>query len=96
MALLIDNAKFENTDVTTSCYVRLQYQALKNGRTALVWLFPYISHTGYTENKEIHTNLPKTLNITVGVDEQQNLDVIHTHTKTALEAAGYNVIIDLT
>jgi hypothetical protein len=97
MGLLITNAKFKNTDIVApQVYARLQYFAHADGKKTNVKLIVSDNKVNALAYKEISTNLPETLIITLQDGQNQDLSTIHDMVKGVLEIAGFVVTIDLT
>jgi hypothetical protein len=96
MALLINNAKFKNTEVTApQIYARLQYVALPDGKTTAVSFLTGLNKAGALAYESIATNLPEQLKIVIPDGQAQDLATIHEVVKTELETKGFEVTIDL-
>lgn len=96
MALLVNNAKFKNTEVTSpEVYVRLQYVALADGKKVSVALLSGLNKENALAYNSIATNIPENLLIELPEGQVQDLATIHNVVKTELEAKGFTVTIDL-
>ena len=96
MGLLITNAKFKNTDIEVlQVYVRIQYFAHADGKKVNAKLIVAKDKADALAWKEIATNLPETLALTMGENQNQDLVTIHELIKGVLEIAGFGVTIDL-
>ena len=98
MSLLVKNAKFKNTEITApDVYIRLQYVAMANGKTASVVLMSGADKADALAWKAIPTNLPEQLLVTLEEGQSQDLATIHDLVKANLEALdlGLEVTIQL-
>ena len=96
MALIINNAKFKNTQVTApQIYARLQYVAYLDGTTTNVTLIASDNKANALHNKRIATDLPEQVIIVLAEGQVQDLATIHEAVKTELETKGFEVTIDL-
>jgi hypothetical protein len=96
MALLVKNAKFKNTQITApEVYVRLQYFAEANGKTASVALLTGLDKAGALAYDSIPVNLPEQLLVTIPEGQSQDLATIHAAVKENLEVLGVEVTIQL-
>lgn len=97
MALIVNNAKFKNSDVVVSTYTRLEFNSRRNGKEMLIVLFSYASKESFADNieNEIDVNLKKIINATLADGEIQSLETAHNYAKAALEDLGFEVTIDI-
>lgn len=96
MGLLITNAKFKNTEIDApQVYVRIQYFAQADGKKVNAKLIVAKDKADALAWKEISTNLPDSLALTLGDTQNQDLVTIHELIKGVLETAGFVVTIDL-
>jgi hypothetical protein len=97
MALIVNNAKFKNSDVEVQTYTRLEFNSRKNGKEMLIVLFSYASKDAFVNNNEneIEVNLKKIINASLAENETQSLEIAHNYAKAELEALGFEVTIDL-
>ena len=96
MALLVKKTKFKNTEVEVSnLYVRLQYFAFADGKKVSVKLITALNKDDALSYKELATNLPESLALTLSDEQEQNLATIHELVKAKLEESGFEVTIDL-
>lgn len=96
MALLINNAKFKNTEITApQIYARLQYMAYLDGKTTNVQLIASDNKANALQNKRIATDLPEQIVVTLADGQVQDLATIHDAVKTELETKGFQVTIDI-
>jgi len=98
MALLVKNAKFKNTEVTApEVYVRLQYLALADGKSASVLLMTGFDKAGALAYASVPVNLPEQLLVTLEEGQSQDLATIHDLVKANIEALdlGLEVTIQL-
>ena len=96
MALLINNAKFKNTEISTpELYVRIQFTALANGKSTTVTLITSDTKENALLFKKIDTNLAEQFLLEMLENETQDLAVIHNKVKAELEALGFEVSINL-
>lgn len=98
MALLVNNAKFKNTTITApQVYVRLQYFAQADGKSASVALLTGADKASAIAYYNIPTNIPEQLLVNIPEGQSQDLATIHTLVKASLEALdlGLEITIDL-
>jgi len=96
MGLLITNAKFKNTEINApQVYARIQYFCQMDGKKVNAKLIVAKDKADALAWKEISTNLPETLALTMGENQNQDLVTIHELIKGVLETAGFGVTIDL-
>ena len=98
MALLIQNAKFKNTEVLApTMYVRLQYLAQADGKKASVALIQALDKASALSWQTISTNIPESNLVTLSEGESQDLLTIHQKVKENLENLnlGFIITIDL-
>jgi hypothetical protein len=98
MALLVNNAKFKNTEVTApEVYVRLQYLAMADGKLASVALMTGLDKAGALAYAAVPVNLPEQLLVTLEEGQAQDLATIHDKVKASLEALelGLEVTVQL-
>lgn len=96
MALLINNTKFKNTDVTTpQLYSRIQFMAFPDGKKTGVKLFTALNKQGALNWQLIETDLPEQLVFEMAEGQTQDLATIHQLVKTELETKGFEVTIQL-
>ena len=96
MGLLVNNAKFKNTEINApQVYARIQYFAQADGKKVNAKLIVAKDKADALAWKEIATNLPETLALTLGDTQNQDLLTIHELIKGVLETAGFGVTIDL-
>jgi hypothetical protein len=95
MALLVNKAKFKNTEIQTpQMYVRLQYVAMADGLKTAVMLKSGLTKEAVSSGETVATDLPENLMIQMG-EQKQDLEVIHNLVKTELESKGFEVVINL-
>ena len=96
MALLINNAKFKNTEIEApQIYVRLQFVAFADGKTSSVQLLTGLNKQEALAWQSVSTNLPEQIFVNMKESESQDLATIHNAVKAKLEAEGFEVTIDL-
>ena len=98
MALLVNNAKIKNTELTApEIYVRLQYTAMPDGKKTTVLLLTGLNKELALTYQEIATNLPKGINLEMAEGQLQDLATIHELVKAHLEGLdlGLEVTIQL-
>lgn len=96
MGLLVNNVKFKNTEIDApQVYVRIQYFAAADGKKVNAKLIVAKDKVNALAWKEIATNLPDSLTLTMGENQNQDLVTIHELIKGVLEIAGFGVTIDL-
>lgn len=96
MGLLITNAKFKNTEIDApQVYARIQYFAQADGKKVNAKLIVAKDKADALAWKEISTNLPETLALTMGENQNQDLATIHELVKAELETKGFEVTIEL-
>jgi hypothetical protein len=98
MALLVKNAKFVNTQITApEVYVRLQYFADANGKSASVALLTGLDKAGALAYESIPVNLPEQVLVAIPEGDNQDLATIHNLVKANLEALelGLEVTVQL-
>lgn len=96
MGLLVNNAKFKNTDIDApQVYVRIQYLCQMDGKKVNVKLIAAKDKVDALAWKEIPTNLPEALLVVLAENESQDLATIHNAVQSQLESKGFEVNIDL-
>lgn len=96
MALLIDNAKIKNTEISApQIYTRLQYIAVADGKKVQCVLLTGLNKADALAYKTIATNIPENLALTMDENQNQDLATIHEVAKAKLEELGFVVTIDL-
>ena len=96
MALLINNAKFKNTEIVApQIYVRLQIFNKPNGKESGVALLTGLDKEGALAYKSIATDLPEQVLVSIPDGQAQDLVTIHELVKAELEAKDFQVTIDL-
>jgi hypothetical protein len=96
MALLIENAKFKNTEVVApQIYARLQIFNKPSGKESGVVLLTGLNKEGALAYQSIATDLPEQILVKIPDGQSQDLLTIHELAKAELETKGFNVTIDL-
>ncbi len=98
MALLVNNAKFVNTEVTApEVYVRLQYTSLADGKKVSARLMTGLDKEAAMSFKAVPVNFPDTVLVEVAEGANQDLAAVHAAVKANLEALelGLEVTVQL-
>jgi len=96
MALLIDNAKIKNTEISApQIYARLQYIAVADGNKVQCVLLTGLNKADVLAYKTIATNIPENMPLVLDATQNQDLATIHEVVKSKLEELGFGVTIDL-